>query len=82
MLTLWGARFGPVSTPLVGSNRLEILHALPGVPLFYLLSGYLLAWTEGKRAMGGEYRLASYVKRRALRLIPAYYVTIAIVLLI
>jgi uncharacterized membrane protein len=48
MLTLWGARFGPVSAPLVGFNLLEILQALPGVPLFYLFISWRGLWTEGK----------------------------------
>ena len=53
-----------------------------GVPLFFLLSGYLLSWTEGKRVERGSYDLFSYVKRRAFRLMPAYYVTIVLVVVV
>lgn len=51
------------------------------IPLFFLLSGYLLAWTEEKRARRGSYSFLSYAKRRALRIVPAYYVAIAVVIL-
>lgn len=53
-----------------------------GVSVFFLLSGYLLVWTEGKRVERGSYSLLNYAKRRALRLIPAYYMAILIVLLV
>jgi len=53
-----------------------------GVILFFLLSGYLLVGTEGRRASRGNYSLRSYTLRRALRLIPAYYVALAVCLLL
>jgi peptidoglycan/LPS O-acetylase OafA/YrhL len=53
-----------------------------GLTLFFLLSGYLLTWTEGMRASRGNYRLRSYAFRRALRLIPAYYAALAVCLLL
>ena len=53
-----------------------------GLTLFFLLSGYLLTWTEGTRASRGNYRLRSYAFRRALRLIPAYYAALAFIFLL
>jgi peptidoglycan/LPS O-acetylase OafA/YrhL len=54
------------------------------VPLFFMLSGYLLTWTEEERRKrrGGAYSVLNYAKRRALRLVPAYYVAIAVVVLL
>jgi peptidoglycan/LPS O-acetylase OafA/YrhL len=82
MLSHWQGALGPVEVPRLGWDAVEFLHVIPGVPLFYLLSGYLLTWTEGSRARRGSYSLASYAKRRALRIVPAYYVAIAVVLLL
>ncbi len=73
---------GPLTVPFVGVDALEVLcFGSYGVSLFFLLSGYLLAWTEGgrvdkARASGRRYSLRSYAARRALRLVPAYYVSI------
>nr|MDQ3834396.1 acyltransferase [Actinomycetota bacterium] len=50
--------------------------------LFFLLSGYLLTWTEEKRKRRGAYSVLNYVKRRALRLVPAYYVAMVVVMLV
>lgn len=50
--------------------------------MFFLLSGYLLTWTEEKRARRGSYRMLSYAKRRAFRLIPAYYASIALIVVL
>lgn len=77
---------GPLSLPFFRVNVLEILQfGSYGVSLFFLLSGYLLAWTEGaraKKARGTGYSLGSYAARRALRLVPAYYVSILVVVLL
>ena len=53
-----------------------------GVTLFFLLSGYLLVGTEGRRASRGNYSLRAYALRRALRLIPAYYFALVVCLLV
>lgn len=77
---------GPLPVPLLGVDALELLQfGSFGVSLFFLLSGYLLAWTEGERVRRSGrdgYSLRSYAARRALRLVPAYYVSIVIVLLV
>lgn len=49
-----------------------------GVTLFFLLSGYLLTWKEEKRKRSGIYSLRSYFLRRVCRLVPAYFVAIAV----
>ena len=82
LLSRWRGSVGPVEVPFLGWDAVEALHFMPGVPLFYLLSGYLLTWTEGKRAERGNYSLRSYAMRRVLRLVPAYYVAIVVVLLV
>jgi peptidoglycan/LPS O-acetylase OafA/YrhL len=69
--------------PLLNVNLLDFFHmGYLGVSLFFLLSGYLLTWTEGKRAREGSYSLLSYAKRRALRLVPAYYAAILLVVVV
>jgi peptidoglycan/LPS O-acetylase OafA/YrhL len=73
----------PVEIPFLGANLLDLfVMGYLGVPLFFLLSGYLLTWTEGKRAQQGPYNVLSYAKRRALRLVPAYYVAVAVVIVL
>jgi peptidoglycan/LPS O-acetylase OafA/YrhL len=68
--------------PLLGGNVLGLFLSTGwGVSLFFLLSGYLLTWTEEKRARRGAYSVRSYAVRRALRLVPAYYVAILVVVL-
>jgi peptidoglycan/LPS O-acetylase OafA/YrhL len=49
-----------------------------GVPLFFLLSGYLLTGTEHRRIVKGSYSVAAYVRRRFFRLAPAYYVSLVV----
>lgn len=73
----------PLDVPLLGVDLLHFFqYGSLGVMLFFLLSGYLLTWTEEKRARRGSYRILSYAKRRALRLVPAYYVSIVLVVLL
>jgi peptidoglycan/LPS O-acetylase OafA/YrhL len=63
--------------PLLG--RLEI-----GVPIFFVLSGFLLTrpfLTAGVRGVRGP-RTASYLWRRALRILPAYWLVVAAALLV
>ena len=79
---LWGSR-ETMDLPLLDASLLDLLlMGYLGVPLFFLLSGYLLTWTEEKRARLGSYSTLSYVKRRALRLVPAYYAAIVLVVLV
>ena len=51
-----------------------------GVPLFFLLSGYLLTRTEMNRYARGSYSVGGYLRRRALRLLPAYWASLLIYL--
>ena len=53
-----------------------------GVPLFFLLSGYLLTWTETSRLQKGLYSVRSYALRRVLRLVPAYYAMILVLVIV
>ncbi len=77
----WRRLAGPLIVPYLGIDALELIQ-IRGVPLFFLLSGYLLTWTEGKRARRGDYSLRSYALRRALRIVPAYYFAMAVFFLL
>jgi peptidoglycan/LPS O-acetylase OafA/YrhL len=61
-----------------------LLFGLFQIPLFFMLSGYLLTWTEEERRkrQGEAYSVLNFAKRRALRLVPAYYVAIVSILLL
>lgn len=73
----------PIELPFPNVNLLDLFNlGYLGVSLFFLLSGYLLTWTEEKRARRGSYDILSYAKRRALRLVPAYYAAIVLVVLL
>jgi peptidoglycan/LPS O-acetylase OafA/YrhL len=72
----------PLETPMIGVNALDLLtYGAYGVSLFFLLSGYLLFGTEGARAKRGGYNVRGYATRRVLRILPAYYVSILVVVL-
>ena len=71
----------PLTVPLSNVDWTDFFKLTWGpfcLTLFFLLSGYLLAGTEGKRASRGNYSLRSYALRRALRLVPAYYFALAL----
>lgn len=80
----WVYRTGPLELPFLGVDVLRSLLSFSGygLYLFFLLSGYLLAGTEQRRARSGSYSVRSYAMRRALRLVPAYYVAIVLVILL
>jgi peptidoglycan/LPS O-acetylase OafA/YrhL len=52
-----------------------IINQLPGVPIFFLVSGYLVAMSL-LRGQGGT---ASYFARRALRIYPALWINIGLI---
>ena len=69
----------PLTIPVLGLDGRAFLHfGGIGVPLFFLLSGYLLTWTEENRAQRGSYSLRAYAIRRFLRLAPAFYVAMVV----
>jgi peptidoglycan/LPS O-acetylase OafA/YrhL len=49
-----------------------------GVPLFFVLSGYLLTLTESRRYAAGTGSVPAYARRRFLRLAPAYYFSLLV----
>ena len=70
----------PLTVPFLGVDAMYLfLYGGLGVFLFFLLSGYLLAWSEDERMRRGTYNVRSYALRRALRILPAYYVAIPII---
>ncbi len=72
-----GAITWPVVGPVLG--RLDF-----GVPLFFLLSGFLLAspWLRADLADGREPSVRVYLRRRFARIYPAYWVMLAATLLV
>ena len=73
----------PLPIPILNVDALGLFSfGNYGVSLFFLLSGYLLTWTEEKRARTGAYSLRAYALRRVFRLVPAYYVAIVIVAIV
>lgn len=72
----------PLTVPMLDiDGRALLSFGGVGVPLFFLLSGYLLSWIESDRQQREGYSLRSYFLRRIFRLAPAYYVAIIAYLL-
>lgn len=71
-----GEVFSPVLGPVLG--RMDF-----GVTLFFLLSGFLLyrPWAKAAMTAAPGPRLGTYSLRRAARILPAYWVMVAFVLL-
>lgn len=59
--------------------RLEV-----SVPIFFALSGFLLTrpWVRAGRRGGASPRTARYLRRRARRILPAYWITVTVVYLV
>lgn len=70
------------ATPGVGGTQIDRLFAdcMLGVTLFFTLSGYLLFRPYASAALGGGGRPAtgSYLRNRALRILPAYWAVLVI----
>ena len=67
--------------PFIGKFLFTTIYALPGVPIFFVISGFLVT----QSFMNGSGGLAGYFRRRALRIFPAlwtHYVVIFIMLAI
>ncbi len=73
----WAGGFGDVR------NRLVLAGGF-GVDLFFVLSGYLLFWPFARAAFvtGEKLDLRRYAVNRALRILPLYYVVIAVLLVL
>jgi peptidoglycan/LPS O-acetylase OafA/YrhL len=73
----WPATFGQTAGGLIGAGA-------NGVDVFFVLSGYLIsrpflaAYAEGRRLPP----LAAYLRNRVLRIVPAFWVALAVVLLV
>jgi peptidoglycan/LPS O-acetylase OafA/YrhL len=54
-----------------------------GVPVFFALSGYLLyrPWASAVLGQSGQPEVRRYVLRRILRIVPAYWIVVAIALI-
>lgn len=51
-----------------------------GVDIFYVISGYLITGIIWKELGTGRFTLATFYRRRILRILPAFYATLALVL--
>ncbi len=85
---LFGAYFDPTSPiAVLGPQSASPLRLLSfgglGVPLFFIVSGFVLflPYVRGKRRMTTRAALASYYGRRAARLLPLYYLVVIVCLL-
>ena len=71
---------GEILTPVLGPvlGRMDF-----GVTLFFLLSGFLLyrPWARSAMSASPGPRLGTYALRRAARILPAYWLMVAVVLL-
>lgn len=63
---------------LEGSLLIEVLELFPGVPIFFVVSGFLISASLERTA---SYGLRSYFKNRFLRIYPALWVCFAVSLL-
>jgi len=59
----------PLNTDIVIFQK--IIHYMPGVPIFFLISGFLIAMSYEKNS-----NLREYAKNRILRIYPALYINI------
>lgn len=88
MVYHWWALGGTpaVALPLPGGFDLNLVLPLSlgwaGVDVFFVLSAFLLAlpFAEARAGLVGPVPLADYFRRRALRILPAYYVQLAVLL--
>jgi peptidoglycan/LPS O-acetylase OafA/YrhL len=74
-----------LSVPLIGSIlQFPLGFGFAGVDIFFVLSGFLLTLPFARAALGGKQapRLPGYFKRRFLRVFPAYYAQLFIILAI
>ena len=66
---LWESQYG-LSTGIIAPFH---WFGFAGVDLFFVLSGFLIAWTQ-QSSVGRPARLPSYLFRRAYRIYPTYWV--------
>lgn len=74
-----------LSVPLIGSIlQFPLGFGFAGVDIFFVLSGFLLTLPFARDALGGKQapKLSAYFKRRFLRVFPAYYAQLFIILAI
>lgn len=76
-----GLRMVAVMTVIVGHIGYELVPPDLGVNVFFVLSGFLITWLLLKeQARTSTISLKTFYLRRLFRLLPAYYVFLAIVL--
>jgi peptidoglycan/LPS O-acetylase OafA/YrhL len=74
-----------LSVPVIGSIlQFPLGFGFAGVDIFFVLSGFLLTLPFARAALSGEQgpQLSRYFKRRFLRVFPAYYTQLFIILAI
>jgi peptidoglycan/LPS O-acetylase OafA/YrhL len=67
-----------------GTGSAVLIHADIGVAIFFVLSGFLLSreWFRAEAAGREPVRLRAFYWRRGLRILPLYWVTVVIALLV
>lgn len=82
VLLVHTAQFGGITSGSIGARLLA--HANIGVTIFFLISGFLLYRPFIAHRGGGAAapRVAEYAKRRFLRIFPAYWLVLTILVLV
>jgi peptidoglycan/LPS O-acetylase OafA/YrhL len=74
---IWAGMVSPLGGPLAGSVIWS--RGFLGVDAFFVLSGFLITTLLlRERAALGRFSLRAFYQRRALRILPAYYLTVAL----
>lgn len=74
---IWAGMVSPLAGPLAGSVIWS--RGFLGVDAFFVLSGFLITTLLlRERAALGAFSLRAFYQRRALRILPAYYLTVAL----
>jgi peptidoglycan/LPS O-acetylase OafA/YrhL len=75
------ARHHHLSNTVAGDPlRVAMAHLAVGVPIFFVISGFVLyrPFLAGRRGQAPAVRLGVYARRRALRILPGYWVALTI----
>jgi len=75
----YGPLAGPTSRSIAGPVETAIEHGWIGVPVFFVISGFVIAYSLKSAWVTPRY-LGLYALRRSIRLDPPYWTTIAVAL--
>lgn len=67
-----------LALPIPSSLNVIRSHFGLGVPLFYVLSGFVLAWGCADRLAGGQEQIVAFYVRRFFRIAPLFYAVLVL----